>query len=375
MNKQTTRPLRRLALAGAALAALSAPMIAGSGCGNTLDSISKIDGLRVLAVIPAVLDEAHPTLGTEETGSYARPGDEVTFIMSYYDGYVDPTTGEQRSQTPQILWLAGCYNPPGDAYYGCYQQLAEVLQNFDPENPDLNYVGFGPSFTTRLPADIVSSRERPAVGPYYGIAYLFFAVCAGTIKAIPPSGGGQAGSFPLGCFDEAGNQLGADSFVPGYTQIYAFDDDRLNQNPRVQGFTVDGASAAEGLDQAVKVARCSVSDEERKAPASCSKQDPAEICTTYKLDIVADDTVAELDPDSSSSDGEPLKEVVWVDYFVDRGDLDTEIKLVNDATTGLIEDHSTTYLPPTEPGLVTVWAVVHDARGGSTVLTRYLQVE
>jgi hypothetical protein len=376
MTNQARRPLRRLALAGAALAALAAPMIAGSGCGSALDSISKIDALRVLAVIPAVLDDAHPTLGTEETGSYARPGDAVTFSMSYYDGYVDPVTSEPRSREPQILWLAGCYDPPGDAYYGCYQQLGEVLQNFDPAHPDLNYVGFGPSFTTKLPADIVSRRQKPEIGPYYGIAYVFFAVCAGTIKPIPPSGSGKAGSFPLGCFDEVtGQQLGADSFVPGYTQIYAFDDDRLNQNPKVKGFTIDGEPLAEGPDQAAKVARCTVSEDDRNAPPSCSKKAPADLCTTYKMDIVADDTVAELDPDSTSADGQPLKEVVWVDYFADKGDFDTEVRLVNDATTGLIEDHSTTYLPPTGSGLVTVWAVVHDARGGSTVLTRYLRVE
>lgn len=373
-----TRPVpssRRPLLAGLALCTLMAPLLAGNGCGGTADSISDIDALRVLAVVPAVLDEEHPTLGTEITGSYARPGDEVTFSMSYYDGYVDPENPDAPARNVQILWLAGCYNPPGDAYYGCYSQLAQVLQSFDPSSPNLEYVGFGPTFTTRIPEDIVSRRERPKVGPYYGIAYVFFAVCAGTIQPIAPTGGGAAGSFPLGCFDEAGRQLGAESFVPGYTQVYAFDDERLNQNPEVKGFTIDGETVAEGPDQAVEINGCNVSDAERNTPPSCGKKDPTTECTSYKIDIDVDEAVAELDPDSTSADGAPLKEVVWVDYFAEKGDFETEIKLVNDATTGLIEDHSSKYIPPNEPGLVTLWAVVHDARGGSTVLQRYVRVK
>jgi hypothetical protein len=383
MKKQATRNARRFVLGGAVLAALAAPLLSGSGCGGALDSISKIDTLRVLTVVPTVLDDAHPTPGTEVTGSYARPGDSVTLSMSYYDGYTDPTTGAMLSRNVQILWLAGCYDPPGDAYYQCYSQLADVLKSFDPASPDPNYVGFGPTFTTKVPSDIVSRRTKPEIGPYYGIAYVFFAVCAGTIKAIPPSGSGQAGSFPLGCFDDKGNQLGAESFVPGYTQIYSFDDDRLNQNPKVKGMvirsakglTVEQAPLLEGPDKAAKLAFCGVSEDDRNAPPSCSKPDPSAECTTYTIDIDVDDSVAEIDPDSSSADGTPLKEVVWVDYFAEKGDFDTEVKLVNDATTGLIADHSTKYLPPTEPGLVTIWAVVHDARGGSTVLTRYLRIE
>jgi hypothetical protein len=49
--------------------------------------------------------------------------------------------------------------------------------------------------------------------------------------------------------------------------------------------------------------------------------------------------------------------------------------LVSDATTGITDDHKTKWLPPSEPGLLNLWAVVHDARGGTTVLQRSVTVE
>src|SRR5262249_40406118 len=69
---------------------------------------------------------------------------------------------------------------------------------------------------------------------------------AGKIGPVPPSGTGKAGSFPFGCFDPDGNQLGPDSFVPGYTQVYAFEDGRVNANPRVLDLDIAPGGA---LDQ------------------------------------------------------------------------------------------------------------------------------
>ncbi len=93
------------------------------------------------------------------------------------------------------------------------------------------------------------------------------------------------------------------------------------------------------------------------------------------VDITAHEGVAEDDLESTGQDGKTLKEVVWVDYFADKGDFDSEVGLVNDATTGLIADHSTNWIALTEPGLATIWAVVHDARGGATTLQRYIKIE
>src|SRR5258706_6743534 len=108
----------------------------------------------------------------------------------------------------------------------------------------------------KLPGDIVSRRPRPTEGAYYGIAYVFFAVCAGTLTPIPPEDGGLAPAFPLGCIGADGKRLGADGFVPGYTQVYVFDDGRTNENPKPNGLTLDGDPLAPGYDSPTQVVAC-----------------------------------------------------------------------------------------------------------------------
>lgn len=375
--------LRSLLLPFAAAAAFVAPAVA-SGCGGGFDPISKVDGLRVFAV--AVTKQ--PADGsTDDGGSYAQPGDEVTFKMAYYDGFIDPKDPEAPPRKTQIAWLGGCYDPPGDAYYGCYPSLAETLGKVNEAlaNGDLGQlaglpVAFGEdlaTFTMTLPENIISQRPAPEVGPHYGIAYVFFAVCAGFIGPAPQDSNGAAGSFPLACFadKELTVRLGPESFVPGYTQIYAFEDKRTNANPPVTELTFDGKDHGDGPGNALVVKACPVDDDTRTAPASCSRQDPFTTCTPVSVDITAHEGVADDDLEGTGQDGKTLKEVVWVDYFADKGDFDSEVGLVNDATTGLIADHSTNWIAPTEPGLATIWAVVHDARGGATTLQRYIKVE
>jgi hypothetical protein len=70
-----------------------------------------------------------------------------------------------------------------------------------------------------------------------------------------------------------------------------------------------------------------------------------------------------------------VKEAIWIDYFADKGDIVGFRQLVNDPTTGYKPVHATTFTPPAEPGLVNLWAVVHDARGGSSVVRRVVRVE
>ena len=375
--------LRSLLLPFAAATALIAPALA-SGCGGGFDPISKIDGMRVLAV--AVTKP--PSGGsTDDGGSYAQPGEEVTFKMAYHDGFVDPKDPEAPPRKTQIAWLGGCFDPPGDAYYGCYPSLAALLGKVGAalSSGDLGQLAGLPvalgdnldTFTMKLPEDIISQRPAPVVGPHYGIAYVFFAVCAGFIGPAPMDSTGAAGSFPLACFaDEARTiRLGAESFVPGYTQIYSFADKRTNANPQVTELTLDGKDHGDGPGNALVVKSCPVDDDTRTAPASCSKPDPFTTCAPVMVDITALAGVAEDDPEGKGLDGKPLKEVVWVDYFADQGNFDADVSLVSDATTGLIADHSTSWIAPSVPGLVSIWAVIHDARGGATTLQRYIKVE
>lgn len=358
--------LRRPILALLAAAALASPALA-SGCQAGFDPPTDINTLRVFAV---TLDEP-----------YTQPGHEVTFRMTYHDGYPGP---EEGPRLVQILWLGGCFNPPGDQYFACYEQIAELFEQAASGGaPPAEYFAAGiglDTFTMPIPEDIISSRPRPDVGPHYGIGYVFFAACAGNLRPVTDAGG-KAGAFPFGCFDSEGRRLGAESFVPGYTQVYAFapprpeDPPPTNANPELLGLTLDGKPMSEDFADIPVVPACPITAEERRE-VGCGAPNIAAECTSYEIKVDVDPaTVAEIDPGSTSLEGDKLKEVVWVSYFADQGDIAGGIKLVSDAVVGPLDQYQTSWTPPAEPGVTTIWAVLRDARGGSSVLRRSIRVE
>ena len=354
------------------LAAVGAMLLAPS-CAPSFDPPSLVNTLRILSV---TADK-----------SYAKPGQEVTLRMTVHDGLGDPEDPQAGPRALQILWLAGCYDPQGDLYFLCFEQLAKTLApladgglppsdlvKIEPALPSSSGVPDAHSFTFKLPKDIVSQRPAPDEGPHYGIAYIFFAACAGTLA---PASAEQLGSdvpeFPVSCLDAQGNPLGPDSFVPGYTQIYAFADERENANPQIDALSLDGDAIADDLDEIPVVAPCPIRAQDRRG-ASCGQGEPTDACTHYEIDAMIGD-VAETDPDGVGAEGEALRETVWVSYFADAGDLSPAISLVSDATKGYIAEHHTEWIPPSEPGLVTLWAVARDQRGGSSVIRRFVRVE
>ena len=358
----------RWLLLGAFLALVLHP-----SCTPGFDPISRINSVRILSV---TLDKP-----------YALPGDTVTMRMTVTDGLGD-ADGMPRQM--QLVWLSGCYNPDGDQYYLCFEDLASQLEPIAeggelPEDivkvdlalPSSDGVPDAHEFSFVIPEDIVSSRPEPAAGPHYGIAYVFFAACAGQLRPgnLENPGGGQVSDFPLECVDSEGNVLDSDSFIIGYTQVYSFADERLNANPPLEGLTFEGEPMSENLDEAPTVPRCPATYDERRT-ASCG-DNPTEDCTVYQLAPIFTEgqLVAERDPEGESIDGEPIDEVVWVSYFVTDGDVDPQLALVHDAREGRQSDIATEWTAPDKPGLYSVWAVVRDQRGGSAVVRRFLRVE
>ncbi|MBW2523733.1 MAG: hypothetical protein JRI23_06135, partial [Deltaproteobacteria bacterium] len=217
-----------------ALALVVFAMLALPCCGAGFDPPSKVNSLRVLGV---TLDKP-----------YAAPGEEVTFRMTVADG-LGNADGEPRDV--QILWIGGCYNPEGDLWFLCFEQLAESFQSLaggglPPEG--LLQFALAPGttsgqpdaheYTLTLPEDIISSRPVPDLGPHYGMAVVFFAACAGTLgpgnlESLGAIEQGDQLTLPLECLDADGNPQGAESFVIGFTQVYAFADGRLNANPGI----------------------------------------------------------------------------------------------------------------------------------------------
>jgi hypothetical protein len=185
-----------------------------------------------------------------------------------------------------------------------------------------------------VPADIV--RQRQPGQPDYGLSFVFFAVCAGTLELAPEQEG-----IPLRCVDESGQALGSDDFVAGYTAIYVFDDFR-NQNPIVTGFRFRGqdvtpdciGAACIGMpitapDCAVEGAPC--------VPACADDGEPN--CDEFTLMPVVSQESAEADEVSAASYGTAFQEQIWINYYVDRGSVSPSVKLVNDATKGWNAGH------------------------------------
>lgn len=348
------RASRLLALAGGVYALSSA-----ASCAAAFDPPGKLNTLRILSV--------------EADKPYAQPGETVKFKMSFVDAL-----DTANARPVQIVWIGGCFDPPGDQYFGCYPQLAEVfalLEGGGPPPPGTIAAGIGlDTFELPIPEDIVTRRPPPPTGPYTGTSFVFFVACAGNIRPIPPEGTSAAGSFPIGCFDDAGNRLGPDSTVIGYTQIFSFADGRTNANPPIHALELEDQPISDKFEEAPHVKACSISSEARRQ-AGCSAPDPLTECTTFNLRIDVPDDVVERDPSGTGPDGQLLFEGAWVSYFVDGGDLDSDTKLVADPTEGYVDRQDVTWVPPAEPGPYDIYAVLRDSRGGSTTIKRTVIVD
>jgi hypothetical protein len=334
-----------------------------AGCGPQFDPPSTIDTLRVLAV--------------QKDRPYAAPGDDVHLTLLWSDG------SSKTGRPIERAWVTGCVNPLGDLYAGCFSD--PDLTKFKRE--------MGDEVTFTIPADIISSRPPPPDPrqPPYGLSYVFFAACAGTIPD----------SFPISCVDENGNTLGSKDFVVGYSAIYVYDHFG-NGNPVVRGLSLDGkplyggcvdpasAAAVESGDLGAVLGRAS------EGAGSSAASEPPVVCGPSSLPDPADEpdcsapnapcfvrpfpdtfvrqpleirpevyrTSIETDEISKVTYGRDYEEQMWINYYVTKGDFLSDVRLLNDATTGLNEEFATQYYPSYEPGPLTLWAVVHDNRGG-----------
>lgn len=364
----TMRPRSALLLSGLTLLA----------CSPGFESPSRLRTLRVLAV--------------QKDEPYAKPGDTVNLRMLLDDA------GHPEPRGVKVTWFSGCENPPGDLYVGCFATLA----GGDAGISKMPFaIGEGLEFSFRVSPDIISSRPRPAdpKQPPYGIAYVFFAACPGTIRIVPPQDPTQIETLPIQCYSSDGTALGADDFVLGYTQVQAYDA-FTNSNPIVTGFSLDdqsltpecigaeclplearelglpvvgvdgGASDATARDAGVAVdagpsGGTDPCDAGGPACLALCTKDQQSDCPEHAIRVEVDKASAEHDTVQEARDGTTLLEQMWIDYYVDAGRLDGDVKLLNDATLGWNDSHGTKLLTPKESGPFHIWAAVHDNRGGA----------
>jgi hypothetical protein len=311
---------------------------------------------------------------------YAKPGDSVNLTVLAVDGRTSPAV------PMTIYWLPFvCENPPNDAYFGCFRQIASGGSAAAPDGGggaaadagggfaagdggaigpgvDLTQLPTGPTYTFTMPLDAVTSHSStPGIAVPYGLAILFNIACAGHIEIVPldPSNANPQ-QVPIGCFDANHNQLGPDDWVFGFTRVYAYDD-ITNANPTVSSVDL-------GANMPVAVTGT--------PPAYTTSKLDTQICTgnCTKVKIGPSVPAMSWEVQSQLGPGTQTHEEIWADFFATFGKLDNGARLLYDSTRGQLGAGSVTdnaFTPPTTatPGDGTLWIVVHDNRGGASWIT------
>jgi hypothetical protein len=144
----------------------------------------------------------------------------------------------------------------------------------------------------------------------------------------------------------------------GFVRVFAYETLR-NANPSIDAVIYDGKP----LDPATGIAapRCTAA-----AASDCPKT---------HLDSTVPDGSDEPNPLDLDAAGAPLREQLWVDYYVSGGKVADDGRVLYDPTRGKIADTATTYQSPQQAMTGTLWVVVHDNRGGASWRTFPLSVE
>lgn len=341
-----------------ALAAMSALF----ACGNDFDPASKVDSVRLFAV--------------RADKPYARPGETVTLEALFTDAR------KEKPRAAKLYWIPVlCLNPREDLYFLCFappgdggrQAGATRLIPLGPlaaasadggadaaaaagaagGNPfasiptgiDLApFLPQGPTFSFRMPEDAVQPRE--VISAPYGLALVFNILCAGRVEFAARDAVGGVQQVPVLCTDENGVKLPPSDYVIGISRVYAYGE-RVNTNPVIETLTFEGKDVvpAEGIT----VERCTA-ERERD-------------CKENKLGTRVSESSWEENPSEVEREG-PLREQIWVGYYSDIGKFDSEARLLFDTRQGRVSESDVTFRAPKNIIDGTLWAVVHDNRGG-----------
>jgi hypothetical protein len=357
---------------GVALSALS-------GCGN-FPPQSEIHGLRVLAVRP------EPASGT--------PGETVGLDLLVADGRPWVASDDGMPGDPlvppavQVAWLGGCHNPPSRQYFACAPALGELVAH-----PERALAGGlferGTHYDLSIPDDILSSAPRLASDPvHYGVSYVFFAACAGTLSLAESAGA----EFPFVCVDDTG-PVGPNGFVVGFSTVYTYESD-VNQNPVLTGLDFDSHSAraepgfpppmdsagvvTDALDPDHPPIHCSVQNETTDCAQAAFGH--SAVCSEFgtcaplvsgcndhcpEIRVAPGLDVTKLETAFGGS------EITWASYYATRGTFSSPTRLVADRSNGLARDFSSRWhAPPAAAGharqSARLWVTVNDQRGGAT---------
>jgi hypothetical protein len=396
---------RRLLLGSLALSAFA--------CQNDFAPQSEVHGLRVLVVRP------EPASGS--------PGANVHLELVFAD-----SRPPGSMPAVSIAWLGGCHNPPSRQYYACLPALrrlaADPSLGGDPAALAEVRISSGPgatSFDEKLPDDVLSAAPKLPSDPlHYGVSYVFFAACLGTLSVD------GASEFPLTC--KNGDQsVGPSGFVIGFTTIYSYEGaENQNGNPALASVNFDGvpvfasspdalgalpvvtdmgtggtsndgdadggAGAPNGMNGApsgVTPPDCTAEGGVTDGAATwlkCCHDDADCAGVAFSHGAACSDNhvcapvigacggsacpalrVAPLLEPASMESAWGGNEVVWASYYATLGTFDNPARLVVDRMNGLAENYSAFWKPPPPDSsgarrTARLWTTLNDERGGAT---------
>jgi hypothetical protein len=165
--------------------------------------------------------------------------------------------------------------------------------------------------------------------------------------------------IPLDCVDTiTGEPLGPSDFVLGFTTVYSYEGS-VNQNPALETLTLDGVSVPDPA--------CEPDDDTCLPKVRACGLENRQKCQAYRIE-----------PRVTPASAERLVnggEILWASYYASAGTFDTPTQLVNDRASGLVDDYSSTFRAPAQPGRARIWVTVNDQRGGAVWQTFDLLVE
>jgi hypothetical protein len=222
----------------------------------------------------------------------------------------------------------------------------------------------GPTFSVPVSSDIITKHAPPkGTATPYGIALVFNMACAGHPELLPVDSSNLSfNQLPVGCFDKNGNQLDPSSFVVGYATIYAYET-LTNANPVISEMIYQGEPLDGGFLDDSSIADAGTAGEGGIVVPACTNPDP-DACTQYGFGIDVPDSSWQVDPQDLGSNGQPLHEQIWVDYYWTAGSFSDDSRLLYDPMLGFVGDAAVYLTAPAKPTNATFWAVVHDNRGG-----------
>jgi len=329
--------------------------LAALGCGENFPPPSQVSGVRVLAVRP--------------TPASGAPGATVHLSMLLADSReVDPNyAGVDRPLN--VLWFAGCHNPPGRQYFACLPGLRALAQGLSDASAPLppeaaGLVGAGLEFDVTLPDDVLSAAPVVEHDPvHYGVSYVFFVACAGTPAYDPTV---QEG-LPVTCSAE-GKKIGASGLVVGFTTIYTYEGSQ-NEAPVMTSLDFDGEAMPASF--ATAPATPCVSDDEcagdyrhrRVCTADTRTCAPVigactgETCPPLKVTPHLDTASVEQFTGGN--------EIMWASFYASSGAVSAPTRLLVDRNTGITSDFSEEWRMPGSPRTSRIWVTINDQRGGA----------